>query len=208
MIIVYRAFFISVNELKHCLDLRPGNHPFFFLLAFQHPGKFVVPASFSHEFIPHINLTLGRSMSHPKTRLQNCRVVEAVVHVLDYQLDSTLEKGCAFFVKTFSEVHFIFNGGSPFVVATDFVQHLGRQKGSPAYLVVGTTNTDVSGSRQPIFTNTSHHCKLLAGLHKPLDIHFQPQSVPASHTQSTGCSLIAMGYTASVSEIGIDDSQT
>ena len=78
MVIVYQAPFISVNELKHCLDLRPGNHGFFFFLAFQRLGKFVIPASFSHEFIPHINLTLGRSMSHPKTRLQNCRVVEAM----------------------------------------------------------------------------------------------------------------------------------
>ena len=84
MVIVYQAPFISINKLKHCLDLRPGNHGFFFFLAFQRLGKFVIPASFSHEFIPHINLTLGRPMSHPKTRLQNCRVAEAVVHVLDY----------------------------------------------------------------------------------------------------------------------------
>ena len=26
MVIIYRAPFVSVNELKHCLDLRPGNH--------------------------------------------------------------------------------------------------------------------------------------------------------------------------------------
>ena len=143
MVIVYQAPFISINELKHCLDLRPGNHGFFFFLAFQRLGKFVIPASFSHEFIPHINLTLGRSMSHPKTRLQNCRVAEAVVHVLDYQLVSNPEKGCAFFVKTFSKVHFIFERQFSFVMATDFVQHSAKIK-QAAHLVVGTTKTHVS----------------------------------------------------------------
>ena len=64
MVIVYQAPFVSVNELKHCLDLRPGNHGLFFFLAFQRLGKFVIPASFSHEFIPHINFTL-RSVDVP-----------------------------------------------------------------------------------------------------------------------------------------------
>src|SRR5262245_3475575 len=34
MLIVHRAPFIGINELKHCLDLRPGQHGFFFFLVF------------------------------------------------------------------------------------------------------------------------------------------------------------------------------
>ena len=34
MVIVYQAPFISINKLKHRLDLRPGNHgSFFFSLS-------------------------------------------------------------------------------------------------------------------------------------------------------------------------------
>src|SRR5436190_6967275 len=143
MVIVYQAPFISINELKHRLDLRPGNHGLSFFLGFQCLGKFIIPASFSHEFIPHINLTLGWSMSHSKTRLQNCRVAEAMVHVLDYQLVSNSEKGCAFFVKTSSKIHFIFERQFSSVMATDFIQHSAEIK-QAAHLVVGTTKTHVS----------------------------------------------------------------
>ena len=143
MVIIYQTSFISINELKHCLNLRPGNHGFFFFLAFECLGKFVIPASFSHEFIPHMNLTLGRSMCHPETRLQNCCVIEAVVYVLDHKLVFNSEKGCAFFVKTFSQVHFIFERQFPFVMETDFVQHSAEIE-QAAHFVVGTTKTQVS----------------------------------------------------------------
>src|ERR1700746_2060504 len=102
-----------------------------------------MPASFSHEFIPHINLTLGRSVSHSKTRLQNRLVAETVIHVIDYQLVSNPEKGYAFFVETFSKVHLIFERQFSFGMATDFVEHSAEIK-QVADLVVGTTNTQLS----------------------------------------------------------------
>src|SRR6266576_2994898 len=90
-----------------------------------------------------MNLTLGRSASHSKTRLQNRLVAQAVLHVLDYQLVSNSEKGCAFFVEAFSKVHLIFERQFSFGMATDFVEHSTEIK-QVAYLVVGTTNTQVS----------------------------------------------------------------
>src|SRR5262245_66187990 len=92
MVIVYHTPFISIHELKHCLNLRPGKHGFPFFLAFQHLGNFIMPASFAHEFIPHINFSFRRLASHPKTRLQNRFVCEALMYVLNYYLVTNSEE--------------------------------------------------------------------------------------------------------------------
>src|SRR6266480_3453523 len=90
-----------------------------------------------------MNLTLRRSASRSKTRFQNRIVAQAVIRVLNYQLVSNSEKGCAFFVETFSKVHLIFERQFSFGMATDFVEHSAEIK-QVADLVVGTTNTQLS----------------------------------------------------------------
>src|ERR1043166_1733980 len=71
IVAVCRATFIGIDELKRCLYLRPGKHGSFFLLAFERLGKFIIPSSFAHELVPHVDFSLRRAVSHPKTRLQN-----------------------------------------------------------------------------------------------------------------------------------------
>jgi hypothetical protein len=71
MATVYQAPFIGIDELKHRLYLRPGKHGSLFFLALQCLGKFIIPSSFAHEFVPHVDFSIGRAVSHPETRLQD-----------------------------------------------------------------------------------------------------------------------------------------
>src|SRR5437879_10130090 len=97
-----------------------------------------------------MNLILGRSASRSETRFQNRLVAEAVIQVIDYQLISNSEKGYAFFVETFSQVHLIFERQFSFGMATDFVEHSTEIK-QVADLVVWTPNTQLSHT-------ASHFC--------------------------------------------------
>src|SRR5882724_5058457 len=113
----------DVDKLEYCLDLRPGSQAFVSFQLLQRSGSVIVPASFKHEFVPHVNFSFRRAMSHAKTRLQNRFIGETFVYILNHQIVADAEEVYAVFVETFSKARLILGRQFPLGMGPNLIDH-------------------------------------------------------------------------------------
>src|SRR5215831_3361335 len=101
-----------------------------------------MPASFKHEFVPHVNFRFGWAMSHAKTRFQNRLIGYAFVYILNELIVADAEKVYAVFVETLSKVRLILPRQSPVRVSPDLIDH-STKIDQAADLIAGTTQNNI-----------------------------------------------------------------
>jgi hypothetical protein len=142
MVVVRFASLSDIDQLEYCLDLRPGSQAFFSFQLFKRWGSVIMPASFHHKFVPHVNFSFRRAMSHAKTRLQNRAIGETCVYVLNNQIVANAEKVDAVFVETLSKVDLILWRQLPFGMSPDLIDH-STEINQAADLIARTTQTHI-----------------------------------------------------------------
>src|SRR5882757_8944456 len=113
----------DIDKLEYRLDLRSSREAFFSFQLFERLGSVIVPASFKHEFVPHVNFSFRRAMSHAKTRLQNRFIGETFGYILNHQIVADAEEVYAVFVETFSKARLILGRQFPLGMGPNLIDH-------------------------------------------------------------------------------------
>src|SRR4029453_10398748 len=118
-----RATFVCIDESEHCIDFGMASHARFLFSAFQDFGVFVVPTPLPHEFVPDVNLGIGRTLTLIETPPQNFLVGPAFPYSSDYIVVLHMQKFDAELIETSAEIGLIVGRQFVFLMDPNLIEH-------------------------------------------------------------------------------------